>query len=97
MVRVDFIECQAQPDIDATTPQYAHRASAQFFADFRHHLLGEIEQQEFHLGRIKAHMLCGGVGQRAKLQDQFRTGVGRPHHYDRAPHPCKPGVGLQAG
>ena len=91
MVRVNFVECQAQSDVDPARSQNPLRAGSQLLTDLGHHLFGKVEQQELHRGRVEIHLLGGGVGQCAKLQDEFGAGIRRADHDDgaRAPAPTR--------
>ena len=59
MFSVDFLQCDAQPDVNTTHFQHPHRCGAELLPHFGHHLFGQVEQYELHVGRVEVHLLGG--------------------------------------
>lgn len=97
MIRVRLLEGGAEPDVDAAAAQHLQRGVAQLLAHLGHHLLGQVQQQEPHRARIKAHLPGRRVGQRPQLRDQFGARVRRADHHDGAPGRRHPGIVLDVG
>ncbi len=56
---VDFLQCDAQPHIDAARFQDPLRCGAELLTYFGHHLFGQVQQDEIHVGRVKVHLFGG--------------------------------------
>ena len=85
MIGSDVLQGDTQPDTDAALAQHAHGRGAQLLPHFGHHLFGQIQQHEFDVGRVEAHLFRGGIGQGPQLHGEFGPRVGRTDDDDRPP------------
>jgi hypothetical protein len=94
---VDFLQCDAKPHIDAARLQDPLRCGAELLTNFGHHLFGEVQQYEIHVGRVEVHLFGGRIGKRPQLHGKFGARIRRADDHDRSARRCPAGIVVHIG